>query len=355
MSHPTVISSLESIPLPPAASQIRRPVRDSVAAKAPQALDSNASENQASMRGSTMAEKYVAAAGSVEREVEPITRAVLSNSTLLRLHFIAMPELDALEALTNEGRRRIKERLLPIWDEMAIRFERGEAIDGISGTGGKGMGKYLRKIGIKPSKRRLWKFEIRREDTLRLTQKNLRISPPKRGGIRSETRPNTESEANALVQACINLARLVEGDSVAAPRERSQKTHAMAKEILEAVKGGNYDRIAAPSFVEHAEAAKTNDAAIGYTGRKRNASVSASDEGPRARVEFAEDNNPDYLDKSASRRGAIECIFVLTKVAAGAFMSAVKKLGPARATEVMFRAVVDAAAAMNVGGQHGAA
>jgi hypothetical protein len=62
-----------------------------------------------------------------------------------------------------------------------------------------------------------------------------------------------------------------------------------------------------------------------------------------ARVEAAEDNNPDYVDNSDSKRGAVECIFVLTQAEKFAFMEAVKQLSELRATQVMYQAVIAAA------------
>ena len=56
-----------------------------------------------------------------------------------------------------------------------------------------------------------------------------------------------------------------------------------------------------------------------------------------ARVAPAPD---EKTDKSPERRLAVECIFVLTLQEKLLFMEAVNKMGPLRATQRMFKAVV---------------
>ncbi len=126
------------------------------------------------MTDSALTGECVGTTQPVERNVEPISRTVLTgpNITMDQLHKMATHELGVLEALNNEGRQIIKTRLMVIWEEMSVRFERGESIVGISGTGGKGMGTYLRSIGIDPAKRRYWKYEIHQREALRLAQEN---------------------------------------------------------------------------------------------------------------------------------------------------------------------------------------
>jgi hypothetical protein len=105
MSTSTVVSSLESIPLPPAAPQIRRAARNPVAAKPSQPLESNASESQSLVPDTSVAGEYVETTQSVERKVEPISRAILSSpdTTMQQLHDMAKHELNVLDALHNEG------------------------------------------------------------------------------------------------------------------------------------------------------------------------------------------------------------------------------------------------------------
>jgi hypothetical protein len=79
MSTSTAISSVEFIPLPAAAPQIRRPVKQSKAADRSQALESNASESQSLVLDTTITGEYVETTQSLQRNVEPISRAVLSS------------------------------------------------------------------------------------------------------------------------------------------------------------------------------------------------------------------------------------------------------------------------------------
>lgn len=51
----------------------------------------------------------------------------------------------------------------------------------------------------------------------------------------------------------------------------------------------------------------------------------------------------DDHDKSNEKRSAIECIFVLTMAEKNAFMDAVRALTPLRATQEMYKAVINAA------------
>jgi hypothetical protein len=244
MSTSTAISSAEFIPLPTAAPQMRRRVgKSKAAADHPQALESNASESQSVVTDTSIDGEYVEDAAPVKRKVEPISRAVLSNpgTTMQQLHEMAAHELDVLDALNNEGRQVIKTRLMAIWEEMSVRFERGESVNGISGTGGKGMGKYLRSIGVDPAQRRSWKFEIRQQEALRLAQEN----PPIRAKrtAKKDIIINSETEADLLAKAGIKMAHLLAGDSMTPPQERVNKAGAMAKDILEAIADGQYARL----------------------------------------------------------------------------------------------------------------
>jgi hypothetical protein len=156
------------------------------------------------------------------------------------LHKMSEHELDVLDALNNEGRQIIKTRLMAIWDEMYVRFERGESVNGISGTGGKGMGKYLRSIGVDPAKRRSWKFEIRQEEALRLAQEN---PPPKRTTKKKEIVINSETEADLIAKAGVKIAQLLAGDGMTPPQERVNKAGAVAKDILSAIECGQYEAL----------------------------------------------------------------------------------------------------------------
>jgi hypothetical protein len=243
MSTSTVVSSLESIPLPPAAPQIRRRVKESKAADESQALESNASTPQSLVPDNSIDGEYIETTQSVERKVEPISRTVLTSpdTTMEQLHEMATHELDVLDALSNEGRQIIKTRLMVIWEEMSVRFERGESINGISGTGGKGMGKYLRSIGIDPAKRRYWKFEIRQQKALRLAQED----PPSKAKrtTKEEIVISSETEADLLAKAGVRLSQKLVGDGMTTPQERVNRAATMAKDILEAVADGQYARL----------------------------------------------------------------------------------------------------------------
>lgn len=216
-------------------------------ANQPEALDSNASGDQSLVPDNAVAGEYldpVDPGKPGERKVEPISQSILVNpaTTMERLHEMSQHELSVLDALHNEGRQRIKIRLMAIWDEMAARFERGESINGISGTGGKGMGKYLRSVGVNPAKRRSWKFEIRREESLRLAQES---PPPKCARKKKEIMINTESEADLIAKAGIKMAQVLVGDSAAPPEERVSQAGALAKDVLEAIEGGHYEQLGA--------------------------------------------------------------------------------------------------------------
>src|ERR1035438_3959824 len=119
MSTSTFISSVESIPLPPAAPQIRRPARQPVVAKESQALDSNACASQALTPDLAVSGEYVDSHEPdkpEERRVEPLSRGVLSNprTTMAHLHEMSAHDLRVLDAVTNEGRQIIRTRLMAI-------------------------------------------------------------------------------------------------------------------------------------------------------------------------------------------------------------------------------------------------
>ena len=243
MSTSTLVSSLDSIPLPTAAPQIRRPLKQSKAADRSQALESNASESQSLVPDTTITGEYVENTQSLQRNVEPISRAVLSSpgTTMQELHEMATHELDVLDALNNEGRQIIKTRLMAIWEEMSVRFERGESINGISGTGGKGMGKYLRSINIDPAKRRSWKFEIRQQEVLRLAQENPPIKAKRTA--KKAIVINSETEADLIAKAGVRMAQVLSAESMTPPHERVNNATEMAKDILGAIADGQYARL----------------------------------------------------------------------------------------------------------------
>jgi hypothetical protein len=214
-------------------------------AKQSEALDSNASGSQSLVPATLVSGEYtdpIEPGKPIEREVKPISRAALSKpgTTMEHLHKMSEHELDVLDALNNEGRQIIKTRLIAIWDEMYVRFERGESVNGISGTGGKGMGKYLRSIGVDPAKRRSWKFEIRQEEALRLAQEN---PPPKRTTKKKEIVINSETEADLIAKAGVKMAQKLIGDGMTPERERLTIATEAAKEILDAISDGRYQRL----------------------------------------------------------------------------------------------------------------
>ena len=67
----------------------------------------------------------------------------------------------------------------------------------------------------------------------------------------------------------------------------------------------------------------------------------------RARIEAADDKDTDNRDKNG--RLAVECIFVLTLGEKLAFMEGVRRLGPQRATQVMYQAVLSETSGEAVG------
>ena len=233
------------------------PASEPEAAKQPQALESNASGSQSLVPDTTITGEYVENTQSLQRNIEPISRAVLSSpgTTMQELHEMATHELDVLDALNNEGRQIIKTRLMAIWEEMSVRFERGDSINGISGTGGKGMGKYLRSINIDPAKRRSWKFEIRQQEALRLAQENPPIKPKRTA--KKAIVINGETEADLIAKAGVRMAQVLSAESMSPPQERVNNATEMAKDILEAIADGQYARLEPPpirteSFVSEA-------------------------------------------------------------------------------------------------------
>jgi hypothetical protein len=219
------------------------PASEPETAKQPQALESNASASQSLVPDTTVTGEYVETAQSLQRSVEPISSTILSSpdTTMQELHEMATHELDVLDALNNEGRQIIKTRLMAIWEEMSVRFEHGESINGISGTGGKGMGKYLRSINIDPAKRRSWKFEIRQQEALRLAQENPPIKAKRTA--KKEIVINGETEADLIAKAGVRMAQVLSAESMTPPQERVNNATVMAKDILEAIADGQYARL----------------------------------------------------------------------------------------------------------------
>jgi hypothetical protein len=215
-----------------------------------EALESNASNCHSLVPGNAIDAEYIEVVRLPERKLQPISPDVLgkSETTMEALHKMSGLELRMLDALQNEGRQIIKTRLMVIWDEMSVRFERGESINGISGTGGKGMGKYLRSIGFPPAKRRSWRFEVRKEEALRLAQEKPPIK--RRRSTKKEIIINSQSEADLIAKAGVRMALMSAGDNMMPPHERASKVTVMAKEIIEAIEGGHYDRLEASADPE---------------------------------------------------------------------------------------------------------
>lgn len=226
------------------------PTTKALSAQSTQALDSNASAVQCLVSEIAISSEYpndivgIAALAEHQR-VEPLARAALSNpaTTMDNLHRMSENELNILESLTNHGKQRLKDRLMRIWDEMARRFELGETLTinetTISGTRGKGMGKYLRLIGIDPAKRRFWKFEIKQKDMLVLARE---IAPGKPKSIKKKnTVIEGETEAHHIAKWGLRIAQTLAEESMVSPQERVNRAQTMSKELLEAVAGGNYE------------------------------------------------------------------------------------------------------------------
>ena len=177
----------------------------------------------------------------MERKVTPISRADLGkpSTTMEHLHQMSVGDLEVLDALSNKGRQIIKTRLMVIWDEMSVRFERGESVNGIFGTGGKGMGKYLRSIGVSPAKRRSWKFEIHRDETLRLAHEN----PPRNATTKKKAIViNSETEADLIAKAGVKMAQLLE----TAARHRRKATTGLwqwRRTSFDAMEDGRYETL----------------------------------------------------------------------------------------------------------------
>ena len=215
------------------------------AAKRSQALESNASGSPSLTPDMAVSGEYVDSAElrkPEERKVQPISRTDLSKpgTTMEHLHKMSVGELKVLDVLSNEGRQIIRTRLMAIWDEMSVRFERGESVNSISGTGGKGMGKYLRSIGVKPAKRRSWKFELLREETLRLAQETLPIG--RKRPTKKEIVINSETEADLIAKAGVKVAQIL-ADASMTPQESYNKAVAESREILRAIEDGQYEAL----------------------------------------------------------------------------------------------------------------
>jgi hypothetical protein len=151
--------------------------------------------------------------------------------------------MSVLETLSNEGKERIKLRLMRVWDAIALRFESGETmtLDGktIAGTGGKGMGAYLRHIGINPAKRRSWTFELKQKCMLRLAQETYNPAKKRKDQENPEVGLESQTEAMQLAKAGIRLARTITGDTMMSSAERSERAAKLSVELLEAAHSGN--------------------------------------------------------------------------------------------------------------------
>lgn len=79
-----------------------------------------------------------------------------------------------------------------------------------------------------------------------------------------------------------------------------------------------------------------------HKNRQNNSAGTALlDQAEHAKIECADDRDPDNRDKNG--RLAVECVFILTAAEKLEFMKAVGKLGTGVATRIMFEAVVKAA------------
>lgn len=67
--------------------------------------------------------------------------------------------------------------------------------------------------------------------------------------------------------------------------------------------------------------------------------------GPKAKVDAGPEKR---MDVSSEQRLPVECVFVLTLAEKGKFMESVKQLGPLRATQVVYKAVVAATAGTEI-------
>jgi hypothetical protein len=212
--------------------------------KQSEALESNASGSLFVVPNTAASAEYGDCGESYKREERkvPISRADLSKpgTTMEHLHKMSVGELKVLDALSNEGRQIIKTRLMVIWEEMSVRFERGETINGISGTGGKGMGKYLRSIGLDPAKRRSWKFEIGQQEALRLAQEN---PLPKGTPKKKEIPIGSETEADLIAKAGVGMEQGLTGDSIAPMQERVSKATDRTKDLFEAIADGQDEEL----------------------------------------------------------------------------------------------------------------
>jgi hypothetical protein len=212
-----------------------------------EALEINASVPERSVTtASALDAEYIedAAPEAWPVQVEPLSvEALVANNSLHDLDLMSRAEMSVLETLSNEGKERIKLRLMRVWDAIALRFESGETmtLEGktIAGTGGKGMGAYLRHIGINPAKRRSWTFELKQKRMLMLAQETYTPAKKRKDQETPEVGLESQTEAMQLAKAGIRLARTITGDTMMSSAERSERAAKLSVELLEAAHSGN--------------------------------------------------------------------------------------------------------------------
>ena len=220
----------------------------------PQALNVNASQSTALAKDTTTPGEYVdhTTPARTKKDIEPF-HLDLSDTleSLAKASDAEMESLDKLERetelLSRRGSAIAKKRLLRIWEAMNVRFEAGETLkienQIFSGTGGKGLGSYLRWIGIDPQQKRNWNHYLKRKDVARLTGTVIPDPPPppKKGITIEGATPIAE-----IAKYGVRMAQTLSDPNfqpMLAPQDRINKAGAMGIEMLAAIRENNLDQL----------------------------------------------------------------------------------------------------------------
>src|SRR5439155_27284846 len=129
--------------------------------------------------------------------------------------------------LSRRGADIAKKRLLKIWEAMNARFEQGETLKTenqiFSGTGGKGLGSYLRWIGVDPQQKRNWSCYLKNKDVARLTGETLPPKSPSKKGIHIDA----ETPIAEIAKYGVRMAQTLSDPNfqpMLAPQDRINKT-----------------------------------------------------------------------------------------------------------------------------------
>ncbi len=197
---------------------------------------------QASRCDASSTEEFMGLTKGTLDDVQPILPEALVGKTMAELNQMVLKEQAKLNVLARAGQRIIRERLCVFLREMRRQFQAGESFTnakGITFTGNKANGAYLRSIGIRPGTARTWNSRLSRKETAALGGETL--SAPKHR--RTPAGNINETESGLLINAAGRLARLLNVESLMPASELLSKAKAQSKEILDAMEGGRYEAL----------------------------------------------------------------------------------------------------------------